>query len=286
MPCKQKFLSCLGPQGFHRIAYTEWGGEEAVAGRPTLVCVHGMTRNARDFDSLAAAMEDRYRVVAMDVAGRGRSDWLADYAGYGYVQYLADAAALIARLDAEAVDWVGTSMGGLIGMMLATRPGSPIRRLVLNDIGPFIPKAFLARIRGYVGSDPHFANVEGLDAHIRKIHASFGPLNDEQWRHLATHSARPLEGGGVGLAYDPAIAKAAFSPEGPEDVEMWDIWEQITCPVLVLRGAESDLLLPETVVRMAASGPGCEAVDIAGCGHAPSLMAADQIAIVRDWLAR
>lgn len=283
MPMMQKYIPCLGPQGFHKVAYTEWGAAE---GRPTLVCVHGMTRNSRDFDYLAAAMEDRYRVVSMDAVGRGKSDWLADHAGYGFARYLPDAAALLARLDVEEVDWVGTSMGGLIGMMLAARPNSPIRRLVLNDIGPFIPKAFLGRIRSYVGADPHFADIGELEAHIRKIHASFGPLSDEEWRHLAAHNARPLEGGGLGLAYDPAIAKAAFSPDGPEDVEMWDIWEQVQCPVLVLRGAESDLLLPETVERMKASGPGCEAVDIPGCGHAPSLMPADQIAIVRDWLAR
>jgi len=283
MSMTQNYLSCLGPQGFHRIAYTEWG---AGGTKPTLVCAHGMTRNSRDFDGLAAAMEDRYRVASMDVVGRGASDWLADYSGYGYAQYLADAAALLARLDVEAVDWVGTSMGGLMGMMLAARPGNPIRKLVINDIGPFIPKAFLGRIRNYVGTDPHFADIGALEAYLRKTHATFGPMRDEQWRQLAEHSARRLEGGGYGLAYDPGIAKAAFSPDGPSDVELWDIWEQVTCPVLVLRGAESDLLLPETVERMKASGPGCEAVDIAGCGHAPSLMPADQIAIVRDWLAR
>jgi len=282
MPMTRKYLSCLGPQGFHKIAYTEWGG---AVERPTLVCVHGMTRNARDFDALAAGMQDRYRVVSMDVVGRGESDWLAEYSGYGYAQYLADAAALIARLDVEQVDWVGTSMGGLMGMMLAARANSPIRRLVINDIGPFIPKAFLGRIRNYVGADPHFADIAELEAYIRKVHGSFGPMSDEQWRHLAEHSARPLKGGGYGLAYDPAIARAAFSPDGPSDVELWDIWEQVTCPVLVLRGAESDLLLRETVERMKASGPGCEAVDVPACGHAPSLMPADQIAIVRDWLA-
>lgn len=283
MPMTQKYIPCLGPQGFHKVAYTEWGAAE---GKPTLVCVHGMTRNSRDFDYLAAAMEDRYRVVSMDAVGRGKSDWLADHAGYGFAQYLPDAAALLARLDVEEVDWVGTSMGGLIGMMLAARPNSPIRRLVLNDIGPFIPKSFLGRIRSYVGADPHFADIGELEAHIRKIHASFGPLSDEEWRHLAAHNARKLEGGGLGLAYDPDISKASFNPDGPEDVEMWSIWEQVKCPVLVLRGAESDLLLPETVERMKSSGPGCEAVDIPGCGHAPSLMPADQIAIVRDWLAR
>lgn len=283
MPMIQKYLSCLGPQGFHRVAYAEWG---AGTERPALVCVHGMTRNARDFDGFALAMEDRYCIAAMDVVGRGRSDWLADHRGYGYPQYLADAAALIARLEVEEVDWVGTSMGGLMGMMLAAKPNSPIRRLVLNDIGPFIPKEFLAHIRTYVGKDPRFGNIVQLEGYLREIHAGFGPMDDDQWRHLAAHSARPLEGGGFGLAYDPAIAKAAFSPDGPEDVELWDVWDQLTCPVLVLRGAESNLLRPETVERMKASGPGCDSVDIAGSGHAPSLMPADQIAIVRDWLAR
>lgn len=277
----QRSLSCLGPQGFHRIAYTEWGSGEAV-----LVCVHGMTRNGRDFDVLAAAIGDRYRVACPDVVGRGRSDWLHDPSGYGYHQYVPDMAALVARLDVEKVDWVGTSMGGLIGMMVAAQPNSPIRRLVINDIGPLIPKSFLARLRQYVGTDPRFADVGALEQYLRTVHAPFGALSDEEWRHLATHSARPQEGGGFGLAYDPAIGKAAFTSDEPEDVEMWEIWDRVACPVLVIRGADSDLLLPETVAQMKSRGPGCEVVEIAGCGHAPALMAKDQIAVVRDWLAR
>ena len=277
--------SCLGLSkgGFHRLAYTEWGRPQA--GHAAL-CVHGLTRNGRDFDVLAGALaEQGLKVACPDVVGRGRSDRLSDPAGYGYPQYLADMNALIARLDVPWLDWIGTSMGGLIGMMLAAQPGNPVRRLVINDIGPFIPKAFLARLRDYVGTDPHFPECGALEAYLRDVHAPFGALSDAEWRHLAEHSARPLEDGGFGLAYDPAIAQAAFTAEEPEDVEMWEIWERIQCPVLVLRGAESDLLLPETVERMKASGPGCEAVDIPGCGHAPSLMPADQIAIVRDWLA-
>lgn len=283
MSMVQRSLSCLGPQGFHRIAYTEWG---AAGGKPILVCAHGMTRNGRDFDVLAAAMADRYRVACPDVVGRGRSDWLPDPAGYGYQQYVADMAALVARLDIEHVDWVGTSMGGLIGMLLAAQPNTPIRRLIINDIGPFIPKSFLARIRQYVGTDPHFGDLAALEQYLRTVHAPFGALTDSQWRHLATHSARPLDSGGFGLAYDPDIAKAAFTSEEPEDVEMWEFWDRVACPVLVVRGAESDLLLPETVAQMKARGPGCEVVEIAGCGHAPALMADDQIAVVRDWLAR
>ena len=283
MSMTQRILPALGPQGFHRIAYTEWG---STAGRRPLVCVHGMTRNGRDFDPLAAALSDRWRVVCPDIVGRGRSEWLADPQGYGYAQYVSDMAMLIARLDTEQVDWVGTSMGGVIGMALASRPNSPIRRLVINDIGPFIPGKFLGRLRRYVGKVPHLADMAAVEEYLRQVHAPFGPLTGEQWRHLATHSARPLAGGGFGLAYDPGIAEAAFTKAKPDDVEMWDIWDRITCPVLVLRGASSDLLLPDTVDRMRRRGPQMEAVEIPGCGHAPALMAADQIALVRAWLER
>lgn len=283
MSMAQHRLPCLGPNGFHSVAYTEWG---PPAGRPALVCAHGMTRNGRDFDLLAAAMEDRYRVACPDVVGRGRSDWLADHAGYGYPQYASDMAALIARLDVAAVDWVGTSMGGLIGMILAARTDTPIRRLVINDIGPFIPKAFLSRLRRYVGTDPRFPDLAALEAYLREVHAPFGDLEDGQWRHLAAHGNRALEEGGYGLAYDPAIARAAFTGDEPEDVMLWEIWDRVQCPVLLLRGAESDLLLPETVAEMKTRGPRMDVVEIPGCGHAPALMAADQIAIVRDWLAK
>ena len=282
MKMTQRSLACLNPQGFHTVAYTEWGAPD----RPALVCVHGMTRNGRDFDMLAAALADSRRIVCPDVAGRGRSGWLPDYRDYRYPQYLADMTALIARLDVESVDWIGTSMGGLIGMMLAAQPNTPVRRLVINDIGPFIPKAFLARLRGYVGKDPHFPDHNALEAYLRQVHASFGPLDGSQWRHLAEHSARPLRDGGYGLAYDPAIATAAFTADEPEDVEMWEIWDRVACPVLVLRGAKSDLLLPETVQRMAQSGPGCDAEEIAACGHAPALMDAAQISLIRNWLDR
>ncbi len=282
MPMAKHSVLGLDSQGFHAIAYTEWGARK----RRVLVCVHGMTRNGRDFDALAAALADRWRVVCPDVAGRGKSDWLADYRDYGYPQYLADMTALIARLDIDSVDWVGTSMGGLIGMMLAARPNSPIRRLVINDIGPFIPKAFLQRLREYVGTDPRFPDRNAVEAYLRQVHAPFGPLDGSQWRHLAEHSARPLEGGGYGLAYDPAIAKAAFTGDEPEDVAMWEIWDRVACPVLVLRGAKSDLLLPETVEQMRQRGPGCDVEEIAGCGHAPALMDKAQMAVVRDWLAR
>jgi pimeloyl-ACP methyl ester carboxylesterase len=180
-----RHLNCLGSSGFHRVVYSERPGP---AGAPTLVCVHGLTRNARDFDTIAEALSPHYRVVTPDMPGRGKSQWLTDPSEYSSL-YLSDSAALIARLDVESVDWIGTSMGGLIGMMLAAQPGSPIRKLVINDIGPLVSKIGLARIRDYVG-DPTFPSIDALEAALRATYATFGPLTDAQWRKLARDSAR------------------------------------------------------------------------------------------------
>ena len=270
----------MGSQAFHRLAYVAWGAPECPR---VLVCVHGLTRNGRDFDFLAAALEDRYRIACPDVVGRGASAWTASAKDYAVPQYLADATALLARLGVETVDWLGTSMGGMMGMFAAATPGSPVRRLILNDIGPFIPKAALERIATYVGADPHFADLDAVEQYLRKVHAPFGNLSDAQWRHMAVHGARPLDGGGFGLAYDPAIANA-FQGDATTDVDLWAIWDRIKCPVLVLRGAESDLLLRETAEEMTRRGPKARLIEFAGCGHAPALMAPEQIAAVRDWL--
>ena len=271
----------LGPSGFHRLVYAEWGA--ATAPR-TLICVHGLTRNGRDFDRLAAALSERYRVICPDVAGRGRSDWLPA-AEYTYPQYLADMTVLIARLGAGDVDWLGTSMGGLIGIQLAAAAQSPVRRLILNDIGPFIPKAALARIGDYVGKDPHFASLDELEAYLRKIHAPFGPMTDQDWRHLALQGYRRRENGGFSLAYDPGIA-AVFVAGVKQDVDLWALWDKIACPVLVLRGMNSDVLTAATAKEMQKRGPKAKVIDCAGAGHAPGLVTEDQIAAIRDWLAQ
>lgn len=293
MTPRERAMAVLTPGGFVRLAWAEWGPETASR---TVVCVHGLTRNSRDFDWLARALAaEGWRVAAVDVPGRGRSGWLRRPEDYGYPAYMAALAALIARLGVDAVDWVGTSMGGLIGMMLAAQPvpsgmNGPIRRLVLNDIGPFIPKAALERIARYVGQVPPLPDVAAVEAHLRRVHAPFGPLSDAQWRHLATHSALPAASGdGYRLHYDPAIAQA-FAAGPLEDVSLWPVWEPIDMPVLVLRGAESDLLLPETAAEMtrrgaAASRGVVRARAVAGAGHAPALMADDQIAAIRDFLA-
>jgi pimeloyl-ACP methyl ester carboxylesterase len=269
-------ILALGPHGFHRVAYTDWG-----AGPPVL-CVHGLTRNGRDFDRLAAALARSRRVVCPDVVGRGRSDRLAQPEDYGYPLYLSDMTALIARLGVTEVDWIGTSMGGLIGMMLAAQPNTPIRRLVLNDVGPLVPAAALRRLATYVGEDPRFETLAELEAYLRKVHAPFGPLSDADWAHLAAHGHRALEDGGFGLAYDPAIARALNG--ALFDVDLWSIWEQVRHPVLVLRGADSDLLLPETAAQMTRRGPGATLIEFPGVGHAPALTAPEQIAAIREWL--
>ncbi|MFY8094433.1 MAG: alpha/beta fold hydrolase [Niveispirillum sp.] len=275
--------SCQGlsATGFHRLAYREWG-----TGERTIICAHGLTRNGRDFDVLAADLADSLgaRVICPDVVGRGRSGRLANPDNYGYPQYLADMAVLLSRLDVDQVDWIGTSMGGLIGMMLAAQKDSPIRRLVINDVGPFIPKQALERIGDYVGLDPFFADLAAVEAYLRDHYAGFGALTDAQWRHMAETSSDEQPEGGYRLAYDPGIARI-FQISAVSDVDLWPLWPLIRQPVLVVRGARSDLLLSDTAERMTREGPRARLYTVPDAGHAPALMAADQVAAVRDFLA-
>lgn len=276
----ERSLSAIGPHGFHRLAYLEWPGPRNA---PVLLCIHGLTRNAHDFDVLAAALSSHYRVICPDMPGRGKSDWLPFGADYAYPLYLSDVASLIARLDVETVDWVGTSMGGIIGMLMASLPGAPIRRMVINDVGPLIPKDALQRIADYVGLDPSFADLAALEAALRFIHAPFGKLTDQQWREMAIHSARPKDNGQLGLGYDPKIAES-FKQEPIEDVDLWAEWDKITCPALVLRGAQSDILRASDATQMTQRGPHARLVEFPDIGHAPALIAEDQIAIIREFL--
>ena len=279
---REAFLG-LSSSGFHRVSYMQWGDPASTR---IVVCVHGLTRNARDFDVLAHALEDRYRVICPDVVGRGRSDWLERKQDYGYAQYLADMAALIARVTPSSdgvIDWVGTSMGGLIGILLASMPRNPIRRLVLNDIGPLIPKAALERIAMYVGKAPPFGSLAEAETYVRTVSAPFGRLTDAQWRHLTVHNARRQSDGAWVMRYDPGIA-AVFQNAALDDISLWDAWDRIRIPVLVLRGVESDLLSPHVAREMTRRGPRARLIEIEGAGHAPALMADDQVHAVREFL--
>ncbi len=283
---QRKSLIVPGPGDVtgRKLAYTEFGDP---ANDKVLVCVHGVSRLGRDFDTIADALSGTYRVICPDMAGRGDSDWLALAEDYSYPIYLSDIASLLQHIGAARVDWIGTSMGGLIGMMLAAQAESPIERMIINDIGPVIPMASLQRIGTYLGTDRVFANYAEGEAYLRDVHAPFGPLTDDQWRHLAEHGLKSLDDGSgrMRLHYDPKIA-APFQAGSGDDIVLWKIWDKISCPVLVLRGAESDLLMAETAAEMATRGPKARVETLAGIGHAPALMDAAQIAMVRDWLAQ
>lgn len=278
---QNSFLS-LGRHGFHRIAYTEWGRGDH---KPTAICAHGLTRNSRDFDALAASLSDTHQVFCPDMAGRGYSDWLIDPDDYQFPLYLADMASMIARTQSHAIDWIGTSMGGLIGMMLAAQSNSPINRLIINDVGPYITGASLGPIGDYIGADLKFANLEQAESYLRTIHAPFGPLSDAQWHHLTTHSTKRCQDGTFALHYDPAIA-VPFKKAGPEDVDLWPLWDQIKCPVLILRGQESQLLSHDVAGEMLKRGPDAELVEIPDVGHAPTLMQQDEIDLIVNWLEK
>ena len=266
-------LTSLSAHGFHRVNYWDWGDP---ANPRVAICVHGLARNGRDFDVLADALATTHRVLAVDMPGRGDSDWLADPADYVFPTYLTTLTALIARSGAEVVDWVGTSMGGLLGIAIAAQPGSPIARLVVNDAGPVIEPAALARIGTYVGLDPTFATFDEIEAYIRTVSAPFGALTDAQWRHLTATNVRQRGDGRWGLVYDPGIAVPFRAAPAPAD--LWGLWDAIRCPTLVLRGADSDLLSTATAAAMQERGPRATVVEFAGIGHAPTLLDAAQVA--------
>jgi pimeloyl-ACP methyl ester carboxylesterase len=272
----------LGIEGFHRIVYTQWGVGDAER---TLVCVHGLTRNGRDFERVGEILPPRFRVVCPDVAGRGQSDWLRDPSHYNYLQYNADMNAVIARLDVEEIDWLGTSMGGIIGMMLASLPGTPIRRLVLNDIGPLLPRAGLKRLADYLGQEPQvFVDLDDVVEHFRDIYAPFGPMTDNDWVHMARHSVTFSDNdNGYVLNYDPSIAYW-FKNGVIIDVSLWDYWDKVKCPVLVIRGQESDFLSEETVEEMQRRGPEVTVIEIPGVGHTPTLNTEEHVRFIERWL--
>jgi pimeloyl-ACP methyl ester carboxylesterase len=276
---RRRSVLCASPAGLHRMAYREWGDPR---NRDVLVCVHGLTRSGQDFDELARALRAQLRVVCPDVAGRGDSERLADPKLYAWPQYVADMVTLIARLDVETVNWLGTSLGGFVGMALAAQNGSPVRKLILNDAGPVIGKASLARIRSYVGAPRTFTSLEDAEKYIRDISAPFGPHSDAQWRFLTETWVRKNEDGSWRPHYDPRIVEPF--PVGDKDLEVWPIYDAVRCPTLLIRGEHSDVVSRPSAAEMTRRGPKAKVVEIRGVGHAPTLLHAEQIAIVRDFL--
>jgi len=269
----------LSPHGFHRVVYYEWGARE---NDNVVICVHGIGRNGRDFDVLGEALAPTHRVLAIDMPGRGASEWLRDPLDYVMPVYLGTLTALIAASGADEVAWVGTSMGALLGIVAAAQAGTPVKRLVVNDAGPTLEPAALARIAQYFGSDPRFAAYAELDAYVRQISAPFGPLTDAQWAHVVKTNARQRPDGSWGVGYDPAIAVPFRAASAP--VDLWPQWDAIGCPTLVLRGEHSDLLSSATAKAMASRGPCAQVVEVPGVGHAPMLLDAGQVATVVEFL--
>lgn len=284
---KLKSVLCSSPAGLHRMTYKEWGDP---ANTNVLVCVHGVTRVADDFDALARAMSDRYRVVCPDVVGRGRSGRLRDPALYVIPQYVADMVTLVARVTAadEGVHWFGTSMGGLIGIALASLPGSPIRRMVLNDIGPVLDPVALARIGDYIGQEIRFATFAEGAAYVRMVSTPFGPHSDAQWDKLARDVLVQQPDGQWALHYDLGLAQPfkAMTPQkvAQDEAQLWAAYDAIRCPTLLVRGERSDLLSRATAEEMTRRGPKPVLREIAGVGHAPTFLQPEQIAIAREFL--
>jgi pimeloyl-ACP methyl ester carboxylesterase len=291
------YVSCADAAGGHRMAYWQWG--DAAAAR-TVVCVHGLSRQGRDYDVLARALLARsgkaLRIVCPDVVGRGRSDALKDPMGYGIHTYVADMAQLLGQLHAQApvetLDWVGTSMGGLIGMGVSGTPGlplpAPVRRLVLVDVGPAIQWQALQRIGTYLGQTGRFESLQQAADAMWKISASFGPHTPEQWLALCEAMVKPHPDGGVTLHYDPAIAipfRAITEQDAAQgQAALWQVYDAIRAQTLLVRGAQSDLLSPATALEMTRRGPQARLIEFAGVGHAPTLVPDDQVEAVASFL--
>ncbi|MDP2034298.1 MAG: alpha/beta hydrolase [Polaromonas sp.] len=290
------YLPCADAAGGHRMAYWQWGD---AANPHVVMCVHGLSRQGRDFDELAGYIADQARVICPDVAGRGQSDWLKDPMAYQIPQYAADMVTLLSHLNQQSpittLDWVGTSMGGLIGMAIAGQPGlplpAPVNKLVLNDVGPAIEWTAIQRIAAYLGKAGHFASLQHAADAMWAVSRSFGPHTPEQWLALSRHMVKPVPGaedGRVMLHYDPAIAVAvrAATEESAREGEarLWALYDQIQAQVLILRGAESDLLSEPTALAMTQRGPRARLVAFDGVGHAPTLVNLEQVSTVSDFL--
>lgn len=272
-----KTFKALAIDAYIAVAYREWG----AADNPNVaLCVHGLSRNGNDFDDLAAALAPDWRVLAIDMPGRGRSDWLDDKSRYGYAVYDSVAAHFLAHANVDRVAWIGTSMGGIIGMRLAAKAGAPIKALVLNDIGPFIPASGRRDNQANFGKDPRFGSEGEAIAYIRETRSAFGPFSDKDWQKFGRDSLRQLDDGQWTLHYDPGLASNAPIV----DTDNWDLWSRITAPTLTIWGTDSKLLLADTVDRMAKTGPKSAVYAVPGVGHCPGLTQPDQIDAIKNFI--
>lgn len=274
-----------------RLAYTDWGDPE---NDHVVICVHGLTRNCRDFDFLAMALERDFRVICIDLAGRGRSDWLENAEGYNSAMtYLLDMECVLKHIYQQNsysrlhLYWVGVSMGGLVGMLLAARQRLPaacrFRALVMSDIGPLVPSSILSVFSMTVGRDPRFRDLNELETHMRSTALPYNALTDAQWHHMALYSAHEYEDGTIGYRYDPAIS-SGFRSSNLRDIDLWAYWDRLDLPILVLRGEKSEVLTPEIASEMQLRRINVKVVELAGIGHAPMLMDAEQINLARNFL--
>lgn len=279
MSMKTDYFLGLDSGGFHKIAVHVWGAGQS--GIP-VVCVHGLGRTGRDFDRMGERFGSSRPLYAPDMPGRGISDDLPTAEDYSFVQYMADLTALFAKIGAAQIDFVGTSMGGILGMMLASCPQTPIRRLVLNDVGPVVPQAAIDRIKSYLTLElPTFPSLEEYEVFLRKICASFGVLSDEDWHHMAEVNFRKTPDGRWTMPYDPQILVGV---QTNAKLDLWAAYDQIKCPTLLIRGANSDLLTKEIAQEMTARGPCARLAEIEGAGHAPALMNVPEIKLIEDFL--
>ena len=282
------------------MAYWRWGNAQA---QRVLVCAHGLTRQGRDFDRLAQALvaqsTEALQVICPDVAGRGQSEWLNNPALYQIPQYAADMLAMLGQVQAQlgslpmqSLDWVGTSMGGLIGLVLSGQPGlplpAPIRRLVLNDVGPAITWSSVQRMQSYVGQYGQYRDLDEAAAQLWTLSQGFGPVLPEVWREMSSHMTRPGTQGGLTLHYDPAIGVPlrAMTPDmaAAGEATLWALYDQVQAQTLLIRGQDSDLLTPETALEMTQRGPHARLETWPGFGHAPTLTGEEQIRALASFL--
>ena len=277
---KEGFVHSITRKGYHRIAYRDW---HTVDDRDTVFCLHGLTRNSHDFDVLARSLAKTRRVICPDMVGRGKSEWLDHSYDYQLPQYNLDFTVLASTVGCQRFDVLGTSLGGLMGITLAGMENTPVRKLVVNDIAPEVPYAALKRLTKYLGADPLFSTLKELELHLRETLAPFSPMSNSDWQRMAKTSSMKKDGG-YRLAFDPAISHNYRRYWFLVYLNLWRYWNRINCPVLILRGTESDFLTKPLVEKMIDRLPHAELIEFQGVGHTPTLNSKKQIAPVMEWL--